>query len=87
MLNYPSRSSDEDREVAVKGKWSEFTIYSCSKNAAWSEHCRGSIAVTITDGELNAIDGQATLEARASQVENLIPETKSSCTNAVDCDM
>ena len=56
------------------GDWSEFTIYSCTESAAWSEHCRGLITVTSVDGEPNAVNGKAALEARTSKVEKLIEE-------------
>ena len=69
------------------GKWSEFTIYSCTESGVWSEHCRGLITVTNTDVEPNAIDGKAALESRVSQQEGSIAEMHSVCRTAVDCDL
>ena len=69
------------------GKWSEFTIYSCTESGAWSEHCRGLITVTSADVEPNAIDGKTALESRVSQMEASIAEMHSVCRTAVDCDL
>ena len=69
------------------GKWSEFTIYSCTESGAWSEHCRGLITVTSADVEPNAIDGKTALGSRVSQMEDSIAEMHSVCRTAVDCDL
>ena len=68
-------------------KWNEFTIYSWTENAAWSEHCHGLVTITEDDGQPNAIDGKATLEASISKLQNAIAEKEAFCKSEVDCDL
>ena len=69
------------------GKWNEFTIYSWTESAAWSEHCRGLITVLDADKEPNAIDGLAALEARTLQIKEFIAEKESLCTTPANCEL
>lgn len=68
-------------------KWSEFTIYSWSESAGWSEHCRGLVTIIDDDGQPNAVDGKAALEAKVSKVQYAIAEMQAVCKAEVDCDL
>lgn len=67
--------------------WSEFNIYSWTESAGWSEHCRGLVTMIDDDGQPNAIDGKAALQAKVSKIQDAIAEKEAVCKAEVDCDL
>ena len=68
-------------------KWSEFTIYSWTESAGWSEHCRGLVTITDDDEQPNVVDGKAALEAKVSRIQDSVAEKEATCKTEVDCDL